>query len=112
MRLFFALAALHGLIVIVADMSNAFQQSPPPTEQCYLQIDDAYQSWYKKRYNANIDPATHVVPLHKALQGHPEAGALWECMIIGILEGLGFHSTTHERNLYHGEINGELVLVC
>ena len=54
----------------------------------------------------------HVVPLHKALQGHPEAGALWECMIVGILEGLGFHSTTHECNLYRGEINGELVLVC
>ncbi len=54
----------------------------------------------------------HVVPLHKALQGHPEAGALWEHMIIGILEGLGFHSTTHECNLYCGEINGELVLVC
>jgi len=53
-----------------------------------------------------------VVPLHKALQGHPEAGALWERMIVGILEELGFHSTTHERNLYCGEINGELVLVC
>ena len=101
MRLFFTLAALHALIVLVADTSNAFQQSPPPTEQCYLQIDDAYQSWYKKCYNADIDPSTHVVPLHKALQGHPEAGTLWERMIVGILKGeLGFHSTTHERNLY------------
>jgi len=78
MRLFFALAVLHALIVIVADTSNAFQQSPPPTEQCYLQIDDAYCSWYRKCYNEDIDSATHVVPLHKALQGHPEAGALWE----------------------------------
>ena len=35
-------------------------------------------------------------------------------MIVGILEGdeLGFKSTTHEHNLYQGEINGELVLVC
>jgi len=112
MCLFFALAVLHALIVIVADTSIAFQQSPPPMEQCYLQIDDAYQSWYKKRYNADIDPAAYVVPLHKVLQGHPEAGALWERMIVGILEGLGFHSTTHERNLYHGQIDGELVLVC
>jgi len=103
MRLFFALAALHGLIVIVADTSNAFQQLPPPTEQCYLQIDEAYRSWYRKHYNMDVNSTTHVVPLNKALQGHPEAGALWERMIVGILEDeLGFRSTTHERNLYHG----------
>jgi len=60
-----------------------------------------------------IDPATHVIPLIKVLQGHPEAGALWEQMIVGILEDeLGFHSMTHERNLYRGEIDGKLVLVC
>jgi len=62
MCLFFALAALHALIIIVADMSNAFQQSPPPTKQCYLQIDDAYWSWYKNCFNMDIDPTTHVVP--------------------------------------------------
>jgi hypothetical protein len=35
-------------------------------------------------------------------------------MIVGILEGkeLNFKSTKHERNLYRGEIDGELVLVC
>jgi len=113
MHLFFALAALHALIVIVADTSNAFQQLPPPTEQCYLQIDEAYQSWYRKCYNMDIDPTTHVVPLNKALQGHPDAGALWERMIVGILKDeLGFRSTTHERNLYCSEIDGKLVLVC
>ncbi len=67
MCLFFALAALHALIVIVADTSNAFQQSPPPTAQCYLQIDEAYQSWYKKGYNMDINPMMHVIPLNKAL---------------------------------------------
>jgi hypothetical protein len=79
-----------------------------------LAIDDAYRSWHRKRYGTDIDPITHVVPVEKALQGHPEAGALWEKMIVGILEGpeLGFTSTTHERNLYRGVIDGELVLVC
>jgi len=34
-------------------------------------------------------------------------------MIIGILEGeLGFHLTTHEHNLYQGEIHGQLLLIC
>jgi hypothetical protein len=114
MRMFFAIAAAKGMIVTSADTTNAYQQSPPPTQQCYMMIDDAFRSWYQKRYGVDVDPKTHVVPLERAMQGHPEAGALWERMIVGILEGdkLNFRSTTHERNLYRGEIDGELVLVC
>jgi len=33
-------------------------------------------------------------------------------MIVGILDELGFRSAMHECNLYHGEIDGQLVLVC
>jgi hypothetical protein len=112
--MFFAIAAAKGLIITTADTSNAYQQSPPPTQKCYMMIDDAFRSWYHKRHGVDLDPKTHVVPLEIAMQGHPEAGALWETMIIGILEGdeLGFKSTTHERNLYHGMIDGEVVLVC
>ena len=114
MRLFFAVVAAKGMTITIADTTNAYQQSPPPTKKCYLMIDDAYRSWHRKRYGSDVDPKTHVIPLDRALQGHPEAGALWERMIVGILEGdeLGFKSTTHERNLYRGEIDGELVLVC
>jgi len=54
-----------------------------------------------------------VIPLGCTLQGHPEAGALWEKMIIKILETyFGFKSTTHEQNIYQGEIKGEVVFVC
>ena len=62
----------------------------------------------------DINPKDYVIPINKALQGHPEAGVLWEKMIVSILEGkeLGFKAMTHERNLYHGTINGETVLVC
>ena len=112
MKMFFALAASQGLVVTTADTSNAFQQSPPPTRQCYLEIDDAYRSWYQKRFGKDIDPRRFVIPLHKALQGHPEAGALWEGMITKILTANGFTPTTHERNLYRGELDGALVLVC
>jgi hypothetical protein len=110
-RLFYALAAFLGKIVTVADATNAYQQSPPPSNQCYLMIDDAYHSWYHKRFGVSLDPATHVIPLHRALQGHPEAGVLWERMIVGILEGpeLGFTSTTHERNLYRGVVDGDCI---
>jgi hypothetical protein len=77
MRLFFAIAAAKGLTITVADTANAYQQSPPPTTKCYLLIDDAYRSWHKKRYGTDVNPKTHVIPLNRALQGHPEAGALW-----------------------------------
>jgi hypothetical protein len=114
MKLFFALAAAKGLVISVADTTNAYQQSPPPTTQCFLRIDDAYRSWHRKRFGTDVNPDTHVIPLERALQGHPEAGALWEKMIVGILEGdeLQFKSTTHEPNLYRGHIDGQLVLIC
>ena len=112
MRLFFALCASLGFVVSSADTDNAYQQAPGPSVPCYLQVDDAIASWYKKRFGIDLDPSIHVIPVHKALQGHPEAGALWENMIVGILDDLDFTSTTHERNLYVGKIDGELVLVC
>ena len=114
MCLFFAVAAAMGLTILFTNTKNAYQQSPPPTEQCYLEIDDAYQSRYHKCFDVDIDPKDYMIPINKVLQGHPEAGILWEKMIISILEGkeLGFKAMTHECNLYHGTINGETVLVC
>jgi hypothetical protein len=104
MKLFFALAAAKGFVIFIADTTNAYQQSPPPMTKCFLCIDDAYRSWHRKRFGTDIDPDTYVIPLECALQGHPEAGALWEKMIVSILEGdeLKFKSTTHELNLYRG----------
>ena len=61
----------------------------------------------------DIDRLRYVVPVLKAFQGHPEAGKLWETMIVDILcNELGFTSTTHERNLYRGTIDDQLVLIC
>jgi hypothetical protein len=45
MQLFYALSAGLGLVIVFADTKNAYQQLPPPTEPCYLEIDDAYHSW-------------------------------------------------------------------
>ena len=51
--------------------------------------------------------------MYHALQGHPEAGVLWERMITDILiNKMGFKNTAHERNLYTGMIDGEEVIVC
>jgi hypothetical protein len=114
MKLFFALCAILGFLVTYGDVDNAYQNSPSPTEPCYLEADDAYCSWYLKRTGKTIDPRTHVIPALRAIQGHPEAGRLWQDYILGILQSppLCFTTTTHERNLYRGEIDGELVLVA
>jgi len=75
--------------------------------------DEAYRSWYLKKFGEDVDPEKYVIPLGRALQGHPEAGALWEKMIVEILETVfGFKSTTHEQNIYQGEVKGETVFIC
>lgn len=114
MKLFFGLCALLGMIITYGDCDNAYQNSPPPTEQCFLEADEAYISWYLKRHGIYVDPRTHVIPALRAIQGHPEAGRLWQDFILSILQSppLNFTTTTHERNLYRGEIDGKLVLVA
>jgi hypothetical protein len=54
----------------------------------------------------------HVISVERALQGHPEAGQLWETMIVDILSKKCIQSTTHERNLHQSYIDGHFVLVC
>ena len=89
MCLFFALATAMDLTILFANTKNTYQQSPPPTEQCSLEIDDAYQSWYCKCFSMEINPKDYMIPVNKVLQGHPEAGILWEKMIICISQGQG-----------------------
>jgi len=113
MKLFFAISTVTNKVVTIVDTTNAYQQSPPPTKPCFLEIDKAYQSWFQKKFGKDIDLASFMIPLGQALQGHPEAGALWERMIIKILEEVfGFRSTTHEHNIYRGKVKGEIVYVC
>ena len=113
LRLFFAICAEKGLVVGFGDVTNAYQQSPPPTVDCFLEIDDTIADWYQRKFGVILNRLKEVIPLYKALQGHPEAGVLWERMITDILiNKLGFRSTTHERNLYIGSIAGHELLVC
>ena len=114
MRLFFGITASENLSIGFADTTNAFQQSPGPSIQCYLEVDEAISDWWFRRTNGKerLIPGRHVIPLNKALQGHPMAGKLWEGMIEGILSELGFKNTTHERSLYRSDIAGHVVLIC
>ena len=111
LRLLIATMTNLGLGMSFADVYNAFQQSPPPTHQCYVEFDPPMIDWYRKRFNVELDWKRYVIPLNRALQGHPEASALWERLITDILVNkMHFTSVTHERNIYMGKINDRLVL--
>jgi len=50
-----------------------------------------------------------VLPVLRALQGHPEEARLWEEHISVILEKVGSKNTTHEKNICTGKFFGEKV---
>ena len=100
-RLFWSLAACHGLIVLGADAGNAFAEAPPPDQPFYMLIDEQYRAWWTLHMHRPPIPPGHVLPVNHALQGHPEAPRLWEKHITSILTTqLGFTPTTHEPCLY------------
>lgn len=80
-QLCFILAAIHDHTVTIADTKNAFQQSPPSTEACFLTVDKAIQSWYLNCFGILLDPFKDVISVNKALPGHLETDRLWETMI-------------------------------
>lgn len=100
-RIFWATSAIHNHIVIGADASNAFAEAPAPKAPLYVTIDKPYREWYKCKYPHEEQPSTNnVLPVHGALQGHPEAARLWSKLINKIIKNLGLKASTHEPCLY------------
>jgi len=113
LRAFIAMCVNRGYYIAFGDVENAYQQSPPPSIDCFLEIDDTIDDWYLHRFGRKLDRLKEVIPLFKALQGHPEAGVLWERLITDILiNKMKFRNAPHERNIYSGVINGQEVLAC
>jgi KUP system potassium uptake protein len=104
-RLFYAIAAAENLIIFGADVSNAFSEAPPPKQGFYIQPDQAFRDWWVAKGNGEI-PAGHVIPVMRAMQGHPESPRLWEKWCDKMVKDLKFSPTTHEPCLYHGFIKG------
>jgi hypothetical protein len=113
MKLFFAFCVIYMMIVTYGDSENAFQQLPPPRKKCYMAVDKAYQSWYWKHFQILLEPNKYAIEVTGAIQGHPEAGRLWEDFIVSfIIKVLKFTMTGYERNLCRGIFRGELVFIC
>ena len=101
-RIFWATAALKNLTVFGADVSNAFAEAPPPKDPLYMTIDKPFREWWESKKRDPI-PQGYVLPVQKAIQGHPEAPRLWQTLIHSILiNDMKLNPTTHEPCLYSG----------
>jgi hypothetical protein len=74
-----------------------------------LRIEDMYADCYLHRHGVALDRGI-VLSVLKALQSHPETGALWEKRIVRVsVNHLGFTVMLHECNVYHGTFMGDRV---
>ena len=112
MRLFFSMAAINNHVVLLTDAVNAYANARGPTIPTYIRVDDAFIDWYHTRFQITLHRGMVVQAKH-ALQGHPEAGKLFEELANDILlNRIGLTTTSHERNLYCGTFDGHPVYVC
>lgn len=109
-RIFWGTVASKNLIVRGADASNAFAEVKAPDILLYVTVDTQYRDWYKHRFNKDI-PEGYVLPVHKALQGHPESSQSWAIHMDKILKkDFHFKPTTHEGCLYSGKYKNKDIL--
>ena len=101
-RLFLALSDLLNHQIYGGDAWDAYAHSPADFKiPTFVSIDDQYYDWYESKYGTKLD-RTKVLPVQKAIQGHPESGRIWANYIDSILTSpeLNFTSTTHDRCIY------------
>ena len=109
-KIFWSSIAIKNMIVRGADASNAFAEAAPPKIPLYVRIDDQFREWWRSKGRGEI-PAGYVLPVKRALQGHPEAPRAWATKIDSILQNkLNLKPTTHEPCLYYGTHQGKEVL--
>ena len=101
-KVFWAASAINNSIVIGADAANAFAEAGAPKAPLFVTIDKQYREWYKDRFPDEPDIADKaVLPVHGALQGHPESPRLWSKLIDAIIKELNLKPCHHEPCLYY-----------
>jgi len=109
-RLFIALCTADNLTIYGGDANDAFAHSPGPSMPTFMKLDDAFHDWNLEGTGVLLDKDL-VLPVLRALQGHPEAARMWEKHISAILKNVGIKNTVHEKNIYTGKFCGEKVLL-
>ena len=72
-----AITAKQNFLVFSGDAKNAFAHSPAPKVPKFMVIDNQYYEWYFHRFGKKLDQS-RVLPILRALQGHPESSKFWE----------------------------------
>jgi hypothetical protein len=111
---FFTLSQLSKINLSSAQMSLMPSVKPHPLSKVfifffYILPDKAFQAWWVSKGRDPI-PDNHVIPVQAAMQGHPEAGRLWEKHIDKILHRDLHLMPTIQPCLYSGQMDGHRVL--
>jgi hypothetical protein len=94
--LFYAITAGKNLLVLRADVFNAFTEAPPPKQPFYIKPDKAFCEWWVLKLKRYPIPPGHIIPVLSAMQGHPKSPWLWEKHAEKILCEIGLTPTIHE----------------
>ena len=110
-RIFYASCAIKSFNIYHCDASNAFAEADAPSQRFHMRVDHIFRDWWINHKGREPLPADAVLPVFKAMQGHPESPRLWETLINKILKGIGFIAASHEPCVYRGTINGQEALI-
>jgi hypothetical protein len=105
-RLFYGIPAAENLLIYGTDVGNAFAEAPAPKQGFCILPDKASIEWWEAK---GLPPLKEgqVIPVMRAMQGHPESSRLWEKHIDQIIQKHGFKPTVHEPCLYIRYVRGE-----
>jgi hypothetical protein len=110
-KLFYTIAAGKNLLILGADVTNAFVEAPPPKQGFFIYPDRASLNWWVHNKKNPPLPSGTVIPILSAMQGHPESLRLWEKHADNILCNIHLRLNTHELCLYSGSIKGKQVIL-
>ena len=71
-----SIAAALNLYCKGYDVGNAFAEAPPPVDPFFMYLNAQFHKWWQNDLGNDPIPEGHVIPILKALQGHPEAPRL------------------------------------
>ena len=111
-KVFWAICAHHNYKIYGADVTNAFAEAPPPKAPLYMRIDQPFRDWWEIKKGRTPLPKHFVLPVLRALQGHPESPRLWANLINSILlNDLNLTPLTTEPCIYKGSFLSKPILV-
>ena len=96
-KVFWTATAMNMFWVKGVDTANSFAEAGAPKAPLFVTVDKPFCEWYKSCYpNESTLHEKAVLPVHGALQGHPESPRLWSKLIDGIIKELRIQPCHHE----------------